>query len=51
MVATVTLFRKSCEGAVTQDDGEASREEEKLLKRIDKCSERFVSERETLLIK
>ena len=51
MMTTVTLFRKSCEVAAMQDDGAVSREEEKFLKRIDKCSERFVSELEALLKK
>lgn len=48
MKAMIKTFQQSCKMAATQDDGTISREEEKLLKKINIAAERFSKELENL---
>ena len=44
MELSLTTFLQSCKVAALQDDGMISKEEEKLLKRLEKASEKFRAE-------
>lgn len=44
MIAMSELFKKSCQTAATKDDGIVGKEEEKLLKRINKATDAFIKE-------
>lgn len=48
MKAMVKTFQQSCRMAAVQDDGTISREEEKLLKKINAAAERFTKELDNL---
>ena len=44
MISTVELFEKACELAAQKDDGQISKAEERILKRIHSASKRFKEE-------
>lgn len=44
MTTMGNAFKKACHLAATQDDGKINREEEKILKKLDKATDRFLKE-------
>ena len=44
ITATARMFQKSCELAASQDDGTISKEEAKMLKAINKATDRFIKD-------
>jgi len=48
MKAIVKTFEQSCRMAATKDDGKVSPDEEKVLKKINAASQRFIKELEKL---
>ena len=44
MTATAAFFKKSCKMAALEDDGIIDKEEEKLLAKINKVTDRFISD-------
>lgn len=44
MIQSLEIFKSSCQLASLQDDGEVSKEEEYVLKKLDKATEYFYKE-------
>lgn len=44
-------FKKSCRADALKDDGQISSEEERLLSKIDKCTDKYIKELNKLLEK
>ena len=48
MISTLKIFQSSCELSATKDDGQIDKDEAKALKTINKATERFIKEIESL---
>lgn len=48
MIASVGVFKQACQMAAMKDDGAVSKEEQKLLNKINKLSDKYIKELEKL---
>ena len=49
MITSVEIFKQGCKMAATQDDNTISREEKKLIDKINKASDNFIKDIQKLL--